>query len=163
MGSGQYSEEFKDSIITKVINRGSETFTAVCLRENVSKSAVYSWITKCGSGLGMKQRNIKSWSAEEKLDAIVKNKNLNEEEYGVFLRKEGLHSHQVDEWKADILKVLDSKVLKFRGVKDGSSQRIRELERDLHRKDKALAEASALLILQKKVNLIWGNKSEGEK
>ena len=39
----------------------------------------------------------------------------------------------------------------------------KQFSKDIHRKDKALAEASALLILQKKVNLIWGNKSEDEK
>lgn len=164
MGSEKYSEGFKGSIITKVLNRGNQTIGEVCLQENISRSAVYSWLQRYDRGSGMKKRRSSElWSAEVKLEAILQKKNLSEEEYGVFLRKEGLHSHQIDEWKADILKVLDSKVGKFRGVKDGSSQRIRELKRDLHRKDKALAEASALLILQKKVNLIWGKESEDEK
>jgi len=81
-------------------------------------------------------------------------------ELGELLRKEGLYSHQIDEWKADIVKALTPKVGRPR-VKDDRDQRIKELERDVHRKDKALAEASALLILQKKVNLIWGD--EGQK
>lgn len=36
-------------------------------------------------------------------------------------------------------------------------KRIRELERELHRKDQALAEAAALLILRKKLNALWGD------
>lgn len=39
-------------------------------------------------------------------------------------------------------------------------KRIRQLERDLQRKEKALAEAAALLILRKKAQAIWGDKEE---
>ena len=39
--------------------------------------------------------------------------------------------------------------------------RIRELERELNRKDKALAETAALLVLRKKLNALWGN-DDGE-
>lgn len=164
MGISQYSEGFKDSMVTKVFNRGSQSIATICRQEGVSKSAVYSWMKECDRTLGMKKQNKSElWSAEVKLNAIVQNQNLSEEAFGIFLRKEGLHSHQINGWREDILKALDSRPRKFRGVKDGSGQRIRELERDLHRKDKALAEASALLILQKKVNLIWGKKSEDEK
>jgi hypothetical protein len=111
---------------------------------------------------GMKNsKSSGQWTAEAKLDAVIQSTRLNEEELGAFLRKEGLHSHQLDRWRADILTALGS--ICRRPNKDNSAQRIRELERDLNRKDKALAEASALLILQKKVNLIWGNKSEDER
>jgi hypothetical protein len=110
--------------------------------------------------MGPAMKNSK-WTAEAKLNAVFKGNSLNEEDFGAFLRKEGLHSHQVDEWRAEILTALGPTCRK--PEKDNSAQRIRELEKDLNRKDKALAEASALLILQKKVNLIWGNKSEDEK
>jgi len=36
----------------------------------------------------------------------------------------------------------------------------KKLESELRRKDKALAEASALLILKKKANLIWGESED---
>lgn len=39
-------------------------------------------------------------------------------------------------------------------------KRIRQLEKDLQRKEKALAEAAALLILRKKAQAIWGDKEE---
>lgn len=161
-----YSEGFKDSIITKVFNRGSQSIAEVCRQEGVSKSAVWSWQQKRDNGLGMKtkrSKDSKQWTAEEKLKILFESNGLLEEELGVFLRKEGLYSHQVSKWREDILRVLGSGPGKFRGVKDERDRRIRELEKDLHRKDKALAEASALLILQKKVNLIWGSKSEDEK
>lgn len=86
---------------------------------------------------------------------------LGEEDLGVYLRTHGLHSHQLKEWKSEILKGLSApkKVVK---TKDSRDKKIRDLEKDIKRKDRALAEASALLILQKKVNLIWGNSDEDE-
>ena len=162
----KYSEEFKDAIVTKMFNRGSQTISEVCRQEGVSKSAVRSWQEKRDNGLGMKtkrSRDSQQWPAEVKLNAVLQGNNLGEEDFGVFLRKEGLHSHQVKAWRADILTALGPLSGRSGSMKDGRDQRILELEKDLHRKDKALAEASALLILQKKVNLIWEKESEGEK
>jgi hypothetical protein len=109
-----------------------------------------------------KSKDAGQWPAEDKLRILIQSNGLSEEELGIFLRKEGLHSHQISEWKEDVLKVLGTVGRRPRTT-DGSGQRIRELEKDLHRKDKALAEVSALLILQKKVNLIWGKESGDEK
>ncbi len=39
-------------------------------------------------------------------------------------------------------------------------KRIKELERELKRKDKALAEAAAILVLRKKFNAYWSDDSE---
>lgn len=47
--------------------------------------------------------------------------------------------------------------------KSVESRRVRELERELRRKDKALAEAAALLVLQKKVQALWGDGDDDTK
>lgn len=164
MGSLKFSEDFKDAIVRKVMNRGSRTIKEFCREEGVALSTTTTWIRNRGSVAGMiKSKSSTQWTAEEKLRIVIQSNGLSEEELGVFLRKEGLHSHQIAQWREDALRVLGSGPEKSRGVKDERDQRIRELEKDLSRKDKALAEASALLILQKKVNLIWGNKSGDEK
>lgn len=158
------SEDFKDAIIKKVLNRGELTMTEICRQEGLPLSSVSTWIRKRANVSGMtKSKGSGRWTADEKFRILIQSNGLSEEELGVFLRKEGLHSHQMSEWRSDILRVLGSRSGKSRGAKDERDQRIRELEKDLSRKDKALAEASALLILQKKANLIWGNKSEDEK
>lgn len=161
MGTSRFSREFKDAVVTKIVNRGGQSIVEVCRQEGISLSAGRCWISERDRVPGMKNKNSSwQWTAEAKLNAIVQSKSLNEEELGAFLRKEGLHSHQINGWRADVLAAL---VSPRKPGKDDRDQRIKGLERDLNRKDKALAEASALLILQKKVNLIWGNKSEGEK
>jgi len=100
------------------------------------------------------------WNPEAKLKAVVDTTNLVESELGAYLRREGLYSNQVAEWRAQFLENFTPKE-KF--AKDKRDDHIRVLEREILRKDKALAEASALLILEKKVALIWGKKDEDEK
>ncbi len=161
MGTSRFSKEFKDAVVAKIVNRGGQSIAEVCRQAGVSLSAGRCWVSECDMVSGMKNsKGSVQWTAEAKLNAIFQSHSLSEEEAGAFLRKEGLHSHHVNGWRADVLAAL---VSSRKPGKDGRDQRIRELEKDLNRKDKALAEASALLILQKKVNLIWGNKSGGEK
>ena len=96
------------------------------------------------------------WSPEEKLLVVVESRGLTDQELGAFLRKEGLHQAQLDEWSAPPGAALEPAACKGTKKASAESKRIRELERELRRKEKALAEAAALLILKKKAQAIWG-------
>ena len=98
-----------------------------------------------------------TWTAEAKLKAIVETTGLAETEFGLYLRREGVYSTQITEWRAEVLPHLETRPTP---KKDARDETIRQLEREILRKDKALAEASALLILQKKVEVIWGSRDE---
>jgi transposase len=153
----QYSQEFKDAIVTKVINRGKFGIAEVCAREGIRVGSVYRWMRRDNLGVMKTKPASKSWSAHEKLQAISETLSTSETDTGLYLRREGLYSHQVEEWRGQVLASLES-TPKRPAAKDGRDDRIKELEREILRKDKALAEASALLILQKKVSLIWGDE-----
>lgn len=101
-----------------------------------------------------------TWTAEAKLKALVETAGLAEPELGLYLRREGLYSTQIMEWRAEVLAHFETRPMP---KKDARDETIRQLEREILRKDKALAEASALLILQKKVELIWGTQHEAAK
>lgn len=88
-----------------------------------------------------------TWTADAKLKAIIDTAGLAETELGLYLRREGLYSTQIAEWRAEILAHFAATPTP---KKDARDETIRQLEREILRKDKALAEASALLILQKK-------------
>jgi transposase len=159
-----YSREFKEAIVAKLVNRGNQTIEEICEREGVGKSTAVNWLRARVNVANMaKQKTTKKWTPEEKLKAIIETSTMGEEELGVFLRREGLHSHQLQEWREEVLKGLQSAPRKSQSKKDERDEKIKSLEHELRRKDKALAEASALLILQKKIDLIWGSKSEDEK
>lgn len=84
---------------------------------------------------------------------------LAESELGAFLRREGLHEEDLarlrEEVHAAAVAGLDAQ--KLRGESE-AKRRIKELERDLRRKDAALAETAALLVLRKKAAALWGGR-----
>jgi transposase-like protein len=106
-----------------------------------------------------KQKKSRKWTAKKKLEAISETLSANESEVGTFLRKEGLHSQELKEWQEQALASLDgsNKLGPTRAEFERLQDENKRLEREVLRKDKALAEASALLILQKKIALIWGD------
>ena len=162
MGTRQsFSNEFKQALVAKILSRGNRTIDEICQNEGVGKSTAANWLKSHGSVLGMTKQSKKSRrTPEAKLKALIETASLSESELGVYLRKEGLFSHDLEQWRREFLSSLQS--AKPKAGKDQRDQKIKVLEREILRKDKALAEATALLILQKKVSLIWGNKDEDE-
>jgi hypothetical protein len=103
-----------------------------------------------------------SWSAEEKYRAVLEASTIADAELGEFLRKKGLHAAQLEEWRrvaADGAKsALTHGKQRDRAQTKKDARRVRELERELNRKDKALAELVALVALKKKLELLWGDE-----
>ena len=131
-----------------------------CEEEGISLSTAYGWLSR-GTLPTMKNKaKAKKWSAKEKLKAVSETLSMAEGEIGIYLRKEGLHSQQLDDWRSQILMSLDV-TPKIVIAKDERDAQIKDLEREILRKDKAPAEASALLILRKKADLIWGGGGQG--
>lgn len=159
-----YSQEFKDAIVSKIVNRGNRTIDEVCEHEGIGKSTAANWLrSRVTVAVMAKQKTSKKWTPEEKFKAITDTHAMSEEDLGHYLRREGLHSQQLKEWREEMIKGLAPVARKSQTKKDERDEKIKSLEREIRRKDKALAEASALLILQKKIDLIWGNKDEDEK
>jgi len=105
-----------------------------------------------------RSRKSERWSPTEKLRIIEEAAGLKDEELGAFMRREGLHDSDLAEMRAAALEGLEPKVVK-RGP-SAEEKRIATLERELRRKEKALAEAAALLVLQKKFQALM--EEEGD-
>ena len=98
----------------------------------------------------------KRWTAEEKLRVLGRASQLGDDELGAYLRTEGVHEATLRQWQEAATAAL-SIPSKPRGAKKSpEAKRLVELERELLRKEKALAELAALITLQKKVQAIWG-------
>ena len=100
-------------------------------------------------------RRPADWPATERLRVVMEASRLRDEELGAFLRREGLDEAIIAEWKAAVLEALGPQP-----KLSADSKRVRELEKELRRKDKALAETAALLVLKKKVQAIWGDEAD---
>jgi transposase-like protein len=159
----EYSGGFKARMIERMA--GPEQISATALSEEVgvSQSTLSRWLRAGGARrvaamTNNERRGSKTWTAQEKLRLVHEASGLSAEELGAFLRREGLHEVQLKEWTAAATAAL-SPTSKRKGRKASpDAKRIKNLERELHRKEKALAELAALLALQKKLETIWGDE-----
>lgn len=103
-------------------------------------------------------RRPQDFTAHEKLAMVLEAASLAEHELGEFLRRNGLHEAHLEEWRAAALEGLGN--AQRHKKTSPEAKRIRELEKELDRKDKALAETAALLVLKKKALAIWGGEDD---
>jgi capsule polysaccharide export protein KpsE/RkpR len=106
-------------------------------------------------------KRLKDWQLEDKLDALHKTYGLVGEELNAWCREQGVFVHQLAQWKADFCRQ-SSELTKREEAREvqGLKTEIQSLERELLRKDRALAEAAALLVLQKKFRALLGGEEK---
>lgn len=161
MKGQHFPEDFQKSVVSKFLNRGSKTADSVAQDVGVSLSCIYGWTKKYGNVKTMTNkpgRKPNDRKAQEKFKLVMKYFSLSEEERGKFLRENGLHSDHLELWKKTMESGFNVKSKTPELAEEKKKNKI--LEREIRRKDKALAEAAALLILQKKANLLWGTDED---
>ena len=156
-----HSSKFKEAAVEKLVNRGGRTVAAIATEVGVSDATLYQWRKDFAYNSGMKKsaKRPQDRSASEKLKAVINFESLPEEKRGEFLRREGLHVEHVAAWRKQLEGVLAGSgklTAADRAERAEDRRKIKELEKELRRKDKALAETTALLVLKKKAHLIWG-------
>jgi transposase-like protein len=165
----EYSAAFKANMVRKMLVPGGMSATALAGRAGVPQPTLSRWLrdaTERGMS-GSKPtpprpaRRPSDWKPEEKLRVLSEADGLSGEELGELLRREGLHEADLAEWRRAALGALGGSAKAASG--SAEARRVRELERQLLRKDRALAEAAALLVLQKKVQALWGDEDDDTK
>lgn len=158
-----YSENFKEAMVEKLCRPNAESASALSEEVGVAQSTLSRWLREYGSVGSMgeemgKKKRAQNWSAEEKFQAVVTYEGLSEEDRGKYLREHGLFSVDIERWREEMTEVLKKKPKTTKN--DPQARRIKELESELRRKEKALAEAAALLVLKKKADEIWGDDED---
>lgn len=156
-----YSKKFKSSIIKRLLLPGGEDLDDLCKIVTVNKRTILRWQKEFESSILHTDKFNKlptSWSSSEKLSAVFEVEKLSGEELGRWLRSNGLELGHVNLWKKEIMDTgkIDDKDKTISDLK----KKLKSVELDLNRKDKALSEVSALLVLKKKADLIWGMDEE---
>jgi transposase-like protein len=166
-----YSEVFKKRMVAKLTGPNAKTATAVSGEEGISQPTLSRWLREAGTvkramshddarEAPAPTKRPQDWTAEEKWALVTEAATMSEAELGALLRRKGVHEAQLVEWRAAALAGLQRPSRGERKAAHREKQQIRELERELRRKDKALAEAAALLVLKKKVQEIWGDEDD---
>jgi transposase len=104
-------------------------------------------------------RRPQDFSAEEKLRIVQQAEKLEGADLGAFLRREGLHEADLAQWRDQVNEAALA-ALAGRRQRTSEQKRVRKLESELRRKDKALAEAAALLVLSKKARALWPDEDD---
>lgn len=152
-----YSKAFRDKVIERLLEPG--IVKAQLSREfGVPMATLCDWQSKAlslplmGSKKKTKRGARRSWTPAQKAQILARAFELEGEQLGAYLREQGVHPTQLEAWR----KALDDHV----DTNRQSSRRIQQLERELARKEKALAEAAALLVLQKKVAAMYEDEDD---
>jgi transposase-like protein len=153
-----YSAAFKEQALSKVLSRGNRTVKSVADELNISIFTLKNWITKMVRKDAkvelQKERRPQDWSLREQLMALHESHGLQDEALNAWCREKGLFAHHLTSWREAFCagtKAEPEGERERRLLKDENQQ----LKRQLVRKEKALAEVAALLVLQKKFQALW--------
>jgi transposase-like protein len=113
------------------------------------------------------EKEPEGWSAADKFTVVLETAGLNDTELGAYCRERGLFPEQVSRWRqaatdanaAPLLTMAEQKELERFRAQD--QREIKALKKELQRKEKALAEAAALLVLRKKWEAFCLEDAEG--
>ena len=163
----RYSNERKEAVLKKMLPPHNRPITELAAEEGISEATLYLWRKQArreGRLMPDGDQGPQGWSSRDKFAAVVETAAMNEAEVAEYCRSRGLYPAQIETWRAACEVANDWDRESQRQLKAAQSaleKERRELQRELERKEKALAEAAALLVLRKKAQAIWG-KDEDE-
>jgi transposase-like protein len=162
----RYSEEFKYSIMMKMMPPQNQSVSQVARETGLSEATLHLWRKQARTkGLAVPggEQEAERWSTQDKFLIVLETATKSEIEMAEYCRSKGLFVEQAQAWK-------DACMQANGGVAEQASilqkelrlkeKEIRLLEHELRRKDAALAETAALLVLRKKANAIWGDNAD---
>lgn len=165
-----YSVKFRDKMVQKMMGPHARSATDLAEEAGVSRPTLSRWLQEAKlSPMGKEKKakpgtKRKHWTPENKLRVVREATSLDEVSLGALLRREGLHQADLDRFREEVLEAA-SEGFQARKKHSGPTpeqKRLNKLDKELKRKDKALAEAAALLVLRKKVEALFPPEEEGE-
>ena len=164
----QYSAERKQAILNKLLSPNLSSIAQLAREENIAEQTLYNWRNRAkqqGKTVATNHRT-QELSPETKLTIIIDTAKLNETELAEYCRNKGLYPEQIAQWKAQSLTGFNAseqqtaQSRKQHQADQTQLKQLKQLKQAVKRKDKALAEAAAILILRKKLATLWGEDED---
>ncbi len=166
----RHTQSYKIQAVEKALSRSSETsLQEIADSLGIGYSTLGKWISKSRKHeleqvdpmMKTKEKRPQDWCLEERLKMVISCASLDEEKLNAYCREQGIYSHHVKQWEEDFANGHSAeKNMKSQTKIKQLNKENKALKKDLNRKEKALAETAALLVLQKKVNMIWGSEED---
>jgi len=155
----KYQSGFKEQALRKVFARSSDrTVESIASDLNMNVGTLRGWMKNASrdeKNPPPKSAHATDWTLAQRLLALHESHDLKEEALNAWCRERGLFAHDLTKWRSDFCAspaaASREESLELRQLRQANQQ----LQRELNRKDKALAEAAALLVLQKKYRALW--------
>lgn len=165
----KFSPSFKNNVVEKMLNRAPEvTINDIAKDYGIAHSTVGRWVRESrqmtlgnNSTMTTKEKRPQDWNAAEKFQAIIDCAPLDDEAISAYCRQQGLYAHHIKQWQHDFIQSQSGqKGRAERGQLNALRTENKQLKSELNRKEKALAETAALLVLKKKAQAIWGSDAD---
>ena len=164
-----YDPELRAEIRKRMGPPSQESVAEIARSTGVNVHTLYSWRHRWkqeGELVPASSKAPEQWSASDKLAAVIRAAGLNGTDLGAFCRERGLYPKQLSRWRQaaenansnSAPSMADQRELKQKNQEQ--AREIRRLERDLQKKEKALAEAATLLLIAKKRDVLWPHEEE---
>jgi len=163
-----YSKELRDAMVAKMLPPNNQSISRISKQEGIPEATLRKWRDGAranGKAAPASNAGSDEWSTEDKFLIVIETAGLSETELAEYCRKKGLYAEQIELWKNACMQANGGVAQEASRLTKALKQKDKEvklLEKELIRKEKALAETAALLILRKKANAIWGNLMDDE-
>lgn len=162
----QMDAKLKQRIVERLMPPNNESVSQIARESGLSETTLYKWKKAAraqGNVTPDGERSSERWSTREKFAIVVETAGLSEIELSEYCRSKGLYVEQVAAWRDACLQAnggVAEQAGKLQKELRAKDQQLRELSRELKRKEAALAETAALLVLRKKAQAIWGEPGD---
>ena len=156
-----YSLERKASVLSKMWPPNNRSIADLAKEEGISDATLYNWRQQArneGKLMPDSDNTPEGWSSRDKFAAVLETAAMSEAEMGEYCRQRGLYPEQLTHWRAACEQANDWDRASQKQLKETTRtdrKKLKQLEKELARKEKALAEAAALLVLRKKLNAMF--------
>ena len=157
----QYSYEFKARAVEKVLSRGPDvSFNSVAQSCGIDHSTLRRWVARFENHSFAEENMTKEktpgqWTSEQKLQAVIDCESMDEEQISAWCREKGIFPHHIKLWRKEFTESSPKPAPQSKARIKQLTEENKSLKKQLRRKEKALAEAAALLVLKKKVDQLW--------
>lgn len=158
----RYSLSFKETQIKKILPPENRSIHSVSVETGISEQTLRNWLNKAKEGT-LGNGNTVSGSGRsprEKLNLLIESRSISEDQKGHWLRENGLHSEHLTQYEQELRDMVEDNKHEEKMTIKKLKQDNKRLQKELDKKEKALAEMAALYTLKKKAELLWGESEE---
>ena len=153
-----YSPERKAALIARMMPPHNQSVVQIARSEGSPANTLYAWRTQAGVGLAENQ-SPGEWPQDARFAVLVETAPLSAHAVAEYCRRKGLYPEQIQQWRDEFMQPGQREE---RALIKKQQKEIQQLNREIARKDKALVEAAALLILEKKLKAFFGEERGDE-